>query len=204
MIYKTRNEFHHSEFVLATIGKRFAAFFLDCIFVIVLYLFIILLFSLFNMNISEVTIDGIFEVEIKMSNTQEWAVTLMKVLFGLLPVFYFTLSFYFFKGQTIGKKWLRLKVVSLYHEKIGLWHSIERSLGYFASALEFGFGYIQAFWNPNRMALHDKIGETIVIQLARTKPKFKIKFPKIRFKLPKIKFKSPKVKFKKTAPMDLL
>jgi uncharacterized RDD family membrane protein YckC len=38
-------------------------------------------------------------------------------------------------------------------------------LGYFASALEFGFGYIQAIWNPNRMSLHDKIGETIVIQV---------------------------------------
>jgi hypothetical protein len=33
--------------------------------------------------------------------------------------------------------------------------------------LEFGFGYIQALWNPNRMALHDKIGETIVIKLQK-------------------------------------
>jgi hypothetical protein len=38
-------------------------------------------------------------------------------------------------------------------------------LGYFASAFEFGFGFFQAFWNPNRMALHDKIGETIVIEI---------------------------------------
>jgi predicted esterase YcpF (UPF0227 family) len=38
-------------------------------------------------------------------------------------------------------------------------------LGYYASVLEFGFGFIQALWNPNRMALHDKIGETIVIDL---------------------------------------
>jgi len=56
---------------------------------------------------------------------------------------------------------------------LGFWHCFERSLGYFTSALEFGFGYIQAIWNPNRMALHDKIGETIVISLPRKKLKSK-------------------------------
>jgi len=174
MIYKTRNEYHHSEFVLAKIRKRFAAFLVDCIVLILIYLLIIVIFSLFDMNISKINAEGVFDVEIEMSNTQPWAITLMKYIFGLLPVFYFALSFYFFKGQTIGKKMLRLKVVSLYHENIGLWHCIERSLGYFASALEFGFGFIQAFWNPNRMSLHDKIGETIVIQLDRKKSKLKL------------------------------
>jgi len=182
MNYKTRHEYHLSEFVLAKIRKRFAAFLLDWIILIVIYLCFIIVFALFDMNISKVNIKGIFDVEVEMTNTQSWAITLMKYVFGLLPVFYFTLSFYFFKGQSIGKKALRLKVVSLYHENIGLWHAIERSLGYFASALEFGFGYIQAFWNPNRMALHDKIGETIVIQLERKKPKFKFKVPKLTLK----------------------
>lgn len=174
MIYKTRNEYHHSEFVLAKIRKRFAAFLMDWIILILIYLLIMFVFRLFDMNISKISAEGVFDVEIEMSNTQPWAVTLLKFVFGLLPVFYFALLFYFFKGQTLGKKLFRLKVVSLYHENIGLWHCIERSLGYFASALEFGFGFIQAFWNPNRMALHDKIGETIVIQLERTKFKLKM------------------------------
>ena len=182
MNYKTRNEYHLTEFVLAGIRKRLAAFLLDWLVLIAIYLSIIIVFALFDMNISKVNIKGIFEVEVEMTNTQSWAITLMKYVFGLLPVFYFAFSFYFFKGQSLGKKAYRLKVVSLYHENIGLWHAIERSLGYFASALEFGFGYVQAFWNPNRMALHDKIGETIVIQLDRKKPKFKFKMPKITFK----------------------
>lgn len=117
----------------------------------------------------KINVHGIFEVEVEMTNTPSFIITLLKLLFGLLPVFYFTLSFYLFKGQSPGKYFLRIKVLSLYHEHIGLWHSIERSLGYFASALEFGFGFIQAFWNPNRMTLHDKIGETIVIKLPVTK-----------------------------------
>jgi len=165
MNYNTRHEFYgDNEFILATIKKRFVAFLIDWIFLILIYLSIILLFDLFNMSISKINVQGIFDVEIEMTNAHSFLITLLKFLFGLFPVLYFAMSFYFFKGQTIGKFFLRIKVLSLYHEHLGLWHCFERSLGYFASALEFGFGYIQAFWNPNRMTLHDKIGETIVIE----------------------------------------
>ena len=170
MNYKTRPEFHHdNEFVLATIKKRGAAFLIDWLVLIIIYFCIIILFSFFNMEISNINVHGIFEVEIEMNNTPLYVITLMKFLFGLLPVIYFTILFYFWKGQTFGKYILRIKVLSLYHEHLGLWHCIERSLGYFASALEFGFGYIQAFWNPNRITLHDKIGETIVVELPAKK-----------------------------------
>ena len=172
MIYKTRHEFHQDqELILATIKRRFFAFFIDCIILILIYLCIMILFSLLKMNISKINAHGIFDVDIEMDNTPSWLVTIMKFVFGLLPVIYFAVSFYFWKGKTIGKHFLRIKVLSIYHEQLGLWHCIERSLGYFASALEFGFGYIQAIWNPNKMALHDKIGETIVIKLPAKKHK---------------------------------
>ena len=151
--------------------KRIVAFLIDWIVLIMIYFCIIILFSLFDMNISKINVHGIFDVELEMENAQPYFITFLKFLFGLLPVIYFALSFYFWKGQTIGKYFLRIRVLSLYHEQIGLWHCIERSLGYFASALEFGFGYIQAFWNPNRMTLHDKIGETIVVELHAKKHK---------------------------------
>jgi len=166
MNYNPRHEFHHhNEFVLATIRKRLAAFLIDWMVLILIYFSVILLFALFDMNLSKINVNGIFEVEVEMENTPSLVITLLKFLFGLMPVIYFTCFFYFWKGRTIGKYFLRIRVLSLYHEHIGLWHCIERSLGYFASALEFGFGFIQAFWNPNRMSLHDKIGETIVITL---------------------------------------
>ncbi len=172
MNYKTRHEFHHdNEFILATIRRRFVAFLIDWIVLIILYLCIIILFGLFNMNLSKINVHGIFEVEVEMENAPSYLITFLKFFFGLLPVLYFAISFYFWKGQTIGKYFLRIRVLSLYHEHIGLWHCIERSLGYFASALEFGFGFIQAIWNPNRMALHDKIGETIVIKRGAKKNK---------------------------------
>jgi uncharacterized RDD family membrane protein YckC len=166
MNYKTRPEFNHdNEFILATIRKRFFAFLIDWIVLVFIYLLIMTLLSLLNMAISNINVHGIFEVDLEVENTHAGFITFLKLLFGLLPVLYFALSFYFWKGKTVGKSILRLRVLSLYHERLGLWHCIERSLGYFASALEFGFGYIQAFWNPNRMTLHDKIGETIVVDL---------------------------------------
>jgi len=172
MKYNTRHEFHYAnEYILATIKKRFVAFLIDWIVLIIIYFCILILFDLFNMNISKINVHGIFDVEIEMNSTPSYIITFLKFLFGLLPVLYFAISFYFWKGKTIGKYFLRIKVLSLYHEHLGLWHCIERSLGYFASALEFGFGYLQAFWNPNRMTLHDKIGETIVIELPVKKHK---------------------------------
>jgi uncharacterized RDD family membrane protein YckC len=174
MNYYTRNEYHHdNEYILATVRRRSVAFLIDWTVLIIVYFGILILFSLFDMSISKINVHGIFDVELEMDNTKPYFITFLKFFFGLLPVLYFTISFYFFKGQSIGKYFLRIRVLSLYHEHIGLWHCIERGLGYFASALEFGFGFIQAFWNPNRMTLHDKIGETIVVELPAKKQKRK-------------------------------
>jgi len=164
MNYTKRSDFHrNNEFILAGIRKRFVAFLIDWIVLILIYIVIIIMFALFDMNLSKLNVKGIFEVEIEMTHTNASLITFLKFLFGLLPVIYFTMLFYFWKGQTIGKYLLKIQVVSLYHKQLGLWHCVERSLGYFASGLEFGFGFIQAYWNPNRMTLHDKMGETIVV-----------------------------------------
>lgn len=171
MNFKNRNErFLGTEVILAPIKKRFTAFLIDCIVLVIIYIFIIIVLHLFKISISKVNVISIFDVEIEMNNINPSFIRFFKILFGLLPVLYFSVLLYCFKDQTAGKFFLRLRVVSLQHEHLGLWHCIERTLGYFASALEFGFGFIQAFWNPNRMSLHDKIGETIVISLPRKKP----------------------------------
>ena len=78
-------------------------------------------------------------------------------------VAYFGLATYLGKGATPGKRLFRIRVVSLFHEHISLWHSIEHALGYSASALEAGFGFLQYFTHPNRQTVHDRIAETLVI-----------------------------------------
>ncbi|MET0553207.1 MAG: RDD family protein, partial [Vicinamibacteria bacterium] len=85
-------------------------------------------------------------------------------------VLYFGLATYLGKGQTPGKRIMRIRVVSLVHGHLGLWHSIERALGYGASALEFGFGFVQYFIHRNHRTVHDRIAETIVVDVPRASP----------------------------------
>ncbi len=59
--------------------------------------------------------------------------------------------------------------MSLTGERMGLWQSIERGLGYGAAVLEAGLGFLQFFWDRNRMRAQDRFAETLVIDV--TKPK---------------------------------
>jgi uncharacterized RDD family membrane protein YckC len=67
-------------------------------------------------------------------------------------------------GLTLGKRLLHIRIISLEHPKITLWQAVERALGYGASALEGGFGFIQYFIHINCQCVHDRIAETIVVQ----------------------------------------
>jgi uncharacterized RDD family membrane protein YckC len=97
----------------------------------------------------------------------------LKIIFKLLiPVLYFGLITFSTNGYTFGKRIFRVRIVSTSHKHLTLWHSIERSLGYYASSLEFGFGFLQYFVDYNRRTVHDRIAETIVIKVKKTgKPK---------------------------------
>ena len=78
-------------------------------------------------------------------------------------VTYFTLWTYWTDGRSPGKWLFKIRVVSLVHDRLTFWQSLERSLGYGASSLEFGFGFLQFFVNRNRRTVHDRIAETIVV-----------------------------------------
>jgi uncharacterized RDD family membrane protein YckC len=78
-------------------------------------------------------------------------------------VLFISVSNYLGNGATIGKKLLRIRAVSLVHERLSPWHSVERALGYGASALEAFFGFFQYFIDPNRQTVHDRIAKTIVV-----------------------------------------
>jgi uncharacterized RDD family membrane protein YckC len=86
-----------------------------------------------------------------------WSLLSLPLYFGLLT--------WLGRGQTPGKKRMGIRVESLVHERLTLWHSIERALGYAASVLEGGFGFAQYYIHPNRQTVHDRIAETIVIRL---------------------------------------
>jgi uncharacterized RDD family membrane protein YckC len=80
-------------------------------------------------------------------------------------VVYFGLLAYWWNGQTLGKRLFKIRAVSLVGERITLWQSVERALGYGASALEGGFGFLQYFIDGNHCCVHDRIAETIVVKV---------------------------------------
>jgi uncharacterized RDD family membrane protein YckC len=101
------------------------------------------------------------------ANAQNGAVELSVELGGLLGVvvvvLYFGVSTWLGGGASPGKRLFGIRVISLVHEHLTLWHAIERALGYSASSLEAGFGFLQYFRHPNHQTVHDRIAETIVV-----------------------------------------
>jgi uncharacterized RDD family membrane protein YckC len=95
-------------------------------------------------------------------------INLPHVLDVIVLILYFCLALYVGNGQTIGKRIMRIQVVSLTHKHITLWQALERALGYGASFLEGGFGFAQFFFQRNRQCAHDRLAETIVIDAGKS------------------------------------
>ena len=138
---------------LASFKARLAAFMID--FLLAFVVFLIVIFSINGFGMFEQF--GIKEDTVLKFDLSNWYSLVCIVL-------YFCLATYFGNGKTLGKLFLRIRVVSLVHERMSLWHSFERALGYGASALEGGFGFFQYFIHPNKRTVHDRIAETIVIK----------------------------------------
>jgi uncharacterized RDD family membrane protein YckC len=169
MKYKKRQEWLlDSEMTLAKFSRRLYALLIDFVVVALIFYAMDKLFERLGLGIDKIIIKNLFHIEIETKNYSEFGNKILTVIFGFIPTLYFTLTTYFTNGQSLGKKIVRIKIVSIYHHRLNLWHCIERSLGYIASTLELGLGFIQTFWNPNHMALHDKIAETVVIRTQKT------------------------------------
>lgn len=86
-------------------------------------------------------------------------------IFALLV--YLGLSNYWGNGQTPGKWVAKTRAMSLTSGHMGAWQSVERALGYGAAALEGGLGFVQFFWDRNRMCAQDRLAETIVVDVRK-------------------------------------
>jgi uncharacterized RDD family membrane protein YckC len=139
---------------LASFVSRLVAFFID----LVISSFIFLIVVYFGIMLLEKTgwVSSNANYHFDLDYHNWYSIVLLILYFGLFT--------YFSNGKTPGKWLMKIRVVSLLHEKMSLWHSIERAVGYGASALEFGFGFLQYFIHPNKRTVHDRIAETIVIK----------------------------------------
>jgi uncharacterized RDD family membrane protein YckC len=138
---------------LASFGRRSGAMAIDMFALIIVFALVIFPIAIYYKTHS---ISAHFEFK----PFENWYST-------LLPVIYFGLSVWLTNGLTLGKKLVGIRVVSVTHERISLWQSVERALGYGASLLEAGSGFFQYAVHPNKQTVHDRIAETIVVRTAK-------------------------------------
>ena len=82
---------------------------------------------------------------------------------------YFTLCFFFWRGESIGKHILGLRVIKRDGSRISLWNAFERAHGYTASTLLGLMGFFQVFWEKEGLTMHDKIADTNVVRIKTVK-----------------------------------
>jgi uncharacterized RDD family membrane protein YckC len=146
---------------LASFGSRAAALLLDFLLGSLLFLAVIAaMISAVKFIPAVRSWDATHNVHIELNFFDNWYSVIYLALF-------FGLSLYWGHGRTLGKRLMKLRVISLHHNHLSLWTCIERALGYGASALELGFGFVQYFIHPNHQTVHDRIAETIVVYEGR-------------------------------------
>ena len=77
---------------------------------------------------------------------------------------YFSAILAFTNGLTPGKRLFKIRVVRLNGEPMSWFMAFERSGGYAAGFATGLLGFAHMLWDPNRMGIHDKIAETVVIK----------------------------------------
>ncbi len=140
---------------LASFARRFAAIAIDMFAVVLVFVAAVLPLAWYY---SRRKVDANF----KFDPFENWYST-------LLPVVYCGLSVWWTNGLTLGKWLTGIRIVSLGGERISLWQSVERALGYGASLLEAGSGFLQYGIHPNKQTVHDRIAETIVVRERKQK-----------------------------------
>lgn len=146
---------------LATFWQRAGAVAIDFFLVYATYLPAMAIFQYVMTQKLHVQEDLYHSAHVQVKLELDRFVELAKVMWFIL---YFGLIAWKTNGLTPGKRLLRIRILSLTHDKITLWQATERALGYGASALEGGFGFIQYFIHPNHCCVHDRIAETIVVK----------------------------------------
>ncbi len=142
--------------------SRFLAFVVDIVvlsaIMLVFHASVAIVLNFFNINIA---------VLLKSDNSFITMAAAVFILFNLLIsafvwVFYFV-GAWMLVGQTVGKRVLGLKVVSLDGSLPVFKQALIRYAGYWLSALPFFLGFLWVLADDERRGWHDKISHTCVI-----------------------------------------
>ncbi len=101
---------------------------------------------------------------------QGWWGTVWGIVIAVIPILYFTWA-YSTSGQTIGKRAMKIKVISMDGAPLSLGKGIIRTLGYIPSSL-FTLGFLTSLQDINRQAWHDKLAGTYVVPASLPREQF--------------------------------
>lgn len=88
---------------------------------------------------------------------------LLAYVLAFLPLYHVLL--WSWRGQTVGKMAVHIKVLSRTGGRVSLGRSALRLLGYAASVTPLFLGVVIALFDRERRALHDRLADTVVVEL---------------------------------------
>jgi len=138
---------------LASFWRRGAALLIDTVTVSAIFVCLVIPIALWD-------IKHHIDMHFNFNPFENWYST-------ILPVLYCGLVVWRSNGLTLGKWLTGIRIVALGRDRISLWQSVERALGYGASLLEAGSGFFQYGVHPNKQTVHDRIAETIVVRVRK-------------------------------------
>jgi len=143
----------HLEFMLAGIGSRFMAAFLDILIEIVLYLILFLITLIWASS-------GFFD----LTRSIWWSALVTLVLF-CINWGYYAIFEAVWKGQTPGKRWAKIRVIKDSGRPINAFEAISRNLIRFVDFLPafYGVGVITMLLNAKHRRLGDYVAGTLVV-----------------------------------------
>ena len=152
--------------VTAGFWRRFAAYFIDGIFINIAS-DVILAVVLFIVSLVNPGFEQGFSVTNLLLNPDTAALPAWYwwLLFGVLSVniAYWTIAVGW-KRRTVGKLMLGIKVVRTDGSRVGYWRAFARFLCYFLCWATFGIGFLVIAMNSKNRGLHDLICDTMVIK----------------------------------------
>lgn len=88
---------------------------------------------------------------------------LLAYVLAFVPLYHILL--WSWRGQTVGKMAVHVRVLSRDGGRVSLGRSALRLLGYFASAAPLLLGLVMALFDRERRTLHDHLAGTVVVEL---------------------------------------
>lgn len=86
-----------------------------------------------------------------------------EIILYLLSIIYFVALTYYY-GRTVGKRVMKVKVISSEKEKLSFWNVVYREvIGKYLSGLLCGIGYLTVIFDNKKRAVHDMLCDTLVV-----------------------------------------